>query len=84
MNGKKTIPHAVLLHIVGFLYARCSLYSSKTHLTSLRSEKKTASKQRESNYFLYHILVILVCLIFFCSWKIPYMSASLVGGHPGT
>lgn len=35
-------------------------------------------------YFLYHILVILVCLIFFCSWKIPYMSASAVGGHPGT
>lgn len=24
--------------------------------------------------------VILVCLIFFCSWKIPYISASEVGG----
>lgn len=35
-------------------------------------------------YFLYHILVILVCLIFFCSWKMPYISASAVGGHPGT
>ena len=35
-------------------------------------------------YLLYHILVIFVCLIFFCSWKIPYISASDVGGHPGT
>lgn len=35
-------------------------------------------------YFLYHILVILVILIFLCSWKMPYMSASLVGGQPGT
>jgi len=35
-------------------------------------------------YFRYHILVILVWRIFFCSWKIPYISASLVGGHPGT
>lgn len=25
-----------------------------------------------------------VCLIFFCSWKMPYINASLVGGHPGT
>jgi hypothetical protein len=36
----------------------------------------------EKHYFLYHILVILVCLIFFCSWKIPYIKASDVGG-PG-
>ena len=35
-------------------------------------------------YFLYHMRVILVCLIFFCSWKIPNMSASAVGGQPGT
>jgi len=28
--------------------------------------------------------LLLVCLIFFCSWKMPYNSASLVGGHPGT
>jgi hypothetical protein len=35
-------------------------------------------------HFLYHILVILVFLIFRMSWKTPYMSASLVGGHPGT
>jgi hypothetical protein len=35
-------------------------------------------------YFLYHIRVILVCLIFFCSWKMPNMSASAVGGQPGT
>lgn len=27
---------------------------------------------------------ILVCLIFFCSWKMPYIRASEVGGHPGT
>jgi hypothetical protein len=33
-----------------------------------------------NNYFLYHILVILVCLIFFCSWKMPYIRASDVGG----
>lgn len=35
-------------------------------------------------YFLYHIREILVCLIFFCSWKIPNISASAVGGQPGT
>lgn len=35
-------------------------------------------------YFLYHMRVILVCLIFFCSWKMPNMSASAVGGQPGT
>lgn len=35
-------------------------------------------------YFLYHMREILVCLIFFCSWKMPYISASDVGGHPGT
>jgi hypothetical protein len=35
-------------------------------------------------YLRYHILVILVCLIFFCSWKIPNMRASAVGGQPGT
>lgn len=29
---------------------------------------------------LYHMRVILVCLIFFCSWKIPYIKASDVGG----
>ena len=34
------------------------------------------------NYFLYHNRVILVCLIFFCSWKMPYIRASEVGG-PG-
>jgi hypothetical protein len=32
------------------------------------------------NHFLYHILVILVCRIFFCNWNMPYMSASAVGG----
>jgi len=37
-----------------------------------------------SDYFLYHSLVIRVCLIFFWSWKMPYIRASLVGGHPGT
>jgi len=35
-------------------------------------------------YLLYHILVIFVCLIFFCNWKIPYINASDVGGQPGT
>ncbi len=35
-------------------------------------------------HFRYHILVIFVFRIFLCSWKMPYMSASLVGGHPGT
>ena len=35
-------------------------------------------------YFLYHILVILVSLILRWSWKMPYIRASLVGGHPGT
>lgn len=35
-------------------------------------------------YFLYQILVILVFLILRWSWKMPYISASLVGGHPGT
>ena len=35
-------------------------------------------------YFLYHIRVILVCRIFFCNWKIPNISASDVGGQPGT
>lgn len=37
-----------------------------------------------SIYRLYHIRLILVLRIFLCSWKIPYMRASLVGGHPGT
>jgi hypothetical protein len=32
------------------------------------------------NYFLYHSRVIFVCLIFFCSWKMPYIRASDVGG----
>jgi len=31
-------------------------------------------------YFLYHNRVILVCRIFFWSWKMPYMRASEVGG----
>lgn len=31
-------------------------------------------------YFLYHNRVILVCLIFFWSWKMPYIRASDVGG----
>lgn len=35
-------------------------------------------------YRLYHILVIFVLRILRWSWKMPYMSASLVGGHPGT
>lgn len=35
-------------------------------------------------YLRYHILVILVFLILRCSWKMPYMRASLVGGQPGT
>lgn len=35
-------------------------------------------------HFLYHSLEMRVCLIFFWSWNIPYMSASDVGGHPGT
>ena len=35
-------------------------------------------------YLRYHILVILVFRIFLCSWKMPYMRASLVGGQPGT
>jgi hypothetical protein len=26
----------------------------------------------------------LLCRIFFCSWNMPNISASLVGGHPGT
>jgi hypothetical protein len=55
--------------------------------SSKLANKSTASQMRQDPstiYFLYHILVILVCLIFFCSWKMPYMSASAVGGHPGT
>lgn len=36
--------------------------------------------KKHLDHFLYHILVILVCLIFFCSWKMPYISASEVGG----
>ena len=35
-------------------------------------------------YFRIQFLVIFVFLTFFCSWKIPYRSASAVGGHPGT
>lgn len=35
-------------------------------------------------YLLYHMRVILVLRIFLCSWKMPYMRASLVGGQPGT
>lgn len=47
--------------------------------------KETATTKVQSVfYFLYHIRVIFVCLIFFCNWKMPYMSASDVGGHPGT
>jgi hypothetical protein len=34
-------------------------------------------------HFRYHILVTLVLLILLCSWKIPYSSASAVGGQPG-
>lgn len=37
-----------------------------------------------SIYFLYHNLVILVFIIFFCNWKTPYIKASAVGGQPGT
>lgn len=48
--------------------------------------RRLSSKQPPSRvpYFRYHILVILVSLIFLCSWKMPYMRASLVGGQPGT
>lgn len=42
------------------------------------------SKTKRHIYLRYHIRVILVCLIFFWSWKMPNMSASLVGGQPGT
>lgn len=38
----------------------------------------------EGAYFLYHNLVILVFIIFFCNWNTPYIKASAVGGHPGT
>ena len=41
------------------------------------------NKKNKVHYFLYHILVILVCVIFFCSWKIPYIRASDVGGPAG-
>ena len=34
----------------------------------------------QSLYFRYHILVILVCRIFFCNWNMPYIRASAVGG----
>lgn len=37
-----------------------------------------------SYHLRYHILVTLVLLILLCSWKMPYRSASAVGGHPGT
>lgn len=42
--------------------------------------KDDEQKSSQLLHFLYHILVILVCRIFFCSWKIPYISASDVGG----
>jgi len=35
------------------------------------------------HHLRYHILVTLVLLILLCSWKIPYNSASAVGGQPG-
>lgn len=54
-----------------------------SHLYTGPTPSTTASAP-PTPYFRYHILVILVVRIFLCSWKMPYMSASLVGGHPGT
>ena len=53
---------------------------------SCKKKKANFSKQlhRPAPYFLYHMRVIFVFLIFFCSWNTPYSSASGVGGHPGT
>lgn len=45
---------------------------------------KARTSPRSVTYFRYHILVILVSLIFLCSAKMPYMRASEVGGQPGT
>lgn len=60
----------------------------REHLTLTRIETALTEApykpKKKSIYFLYHILVIFVCLIFFCSWKMPYINASDVGGQPGT
>ena len=33
-------------------------------------------------YFLYHIWTVFMRFTFFCSWRMPYISASAVGGQP--
>lgn len=64
----------------------CDLYRQKKRLAlaGMQNDSPISLPDAQVLYFLYHIRVILVCLIFFCSWKMPYMSASAVGGHPGT
>lgn len=45
-------------------------------------DNQTPGKHKQLNdyYFLYHILTALFLLIFLCSPKIPWISASAVGG----
>ena len=71
-------------------YRQVCIYSGGGHYpillvsTILSTTNTTNHANPNSLYFLYHILVIFVFRIFLCSWKMPYMSASLVGGQPGT
>ena len=53
--------------------------NEKGNLQSLR-EKVTLSRYASFNYRA----MVLVRLILFCSWMMPYNSASAVGGQPGT
>lgn len=59
------------------------ILTTKTGLPSKTTRQTAPSKQMEL-YLRYHMRVILVLRILRWSWKMPYMSASLVGGHPGT
>lgn len=61
-----------------------SLYNPTKRPSPLLPSIAATATTDTTVYFRYHMRVILVCRILRCSWKMPYMSASLVGGQPGT
>lgn len=90
MRKKKNVGYLHKSHVKRYSMMPQPLVSIKRPM-NVMVKKETQRKQQQqflqawpTVYLRYHILVILVCLIFFCSWKIPNMRASAVGGQPGT
>lgn len=67
-QGIRSLPQIHLVYVAYFLYHMRVIYRTLAPSCANPGPSK----------------LTLVCLIFFCSWKMPYMSASLVGGQPGT